>query len=229
MLRSLVGSEMCIRDRSNGMVERMHRTLKERLMSRALATGSNSWMDHLPFVLLGLRASVRADSACAPSDLVYGAPLRFPGDMVDPSSPPPSASSFSHHLHTVMRQAAPMPVAHHGVQHRPFRIDPGLAAASHVLLRVDAVRRPLVPPYEGPFLVVSRSPKTFVLRKNGKDITVSIDRLKPAFLNSPSEAPQPDAVVSRPVPIPVPVSSAPSPPIYTASGRVSRPTVRFQA
>ena len=130
---------------SNGMVERMHRPLKERLMSRACATGVSSWMDHLPFFLLGLRSSIREDSNCSPADLVYGCTLRLPGDIVAPQPPAPRASDFASHLHSVMRQAAPMPIVTHGSQ--PCRIDPGLVAATKVLLRVDAVRRPLVPPY----------------------------------------------------------------------------------
>ena len=37
---------------ANGMIERQHRTLKERLVSRACSTGSGSWMDHLPLSLI---------------------------------------------------------------------------------------------------------------------------------------------------------------------------------
>ncbi|CAM1292349.1 Uncharacterised protein r2_g154 [Pycnogonum litorale] len=56
-----------------------------------------------------------------------------------------------------------------------------------VWLRVDRVRRPLEAPYQGPFLVLKRSPKTFVLQKpNGREMSVTIDRLKPAIISSPS-------------------------------------------
>ena len=51
-----------------------------------------------------------------------------------------------------MQKSSPMPVEHHGSS-TSFRVDSGLAAASHVFLRLDAVKRPLVPPYEGPFKV----------------------------------------------------------------------------
>ena len=59
-------------------------------------------------------------------------------------------------------------------------MDPALLDATHVFLRIDAVRRPLVAPYEGPFPVLSRSPKTFVILRREKHFTVSVDRLKPA-------------------------------------------------
>ena len=37
---------------SNGLIERFHRTLKERLMARALSAGTGTWMDHLPLSLI---------------------------------------------------------------------------------------------------------------------------------------------------------------------------------
>ena len=40
---------------SNGMVERLHRTIKERIMARS---STPDWMSHLPLVLLGIRSSV---------------------------------------------------------------------------------------------------------------------------------------------------------------------------
>lgn len=40
----------------------------------------------------------------------------------------------------------------------------------------------LQPPYNGPYPVISRTDKVFVVRINGKNVTVSIDRLKPAYI-----------------------------------------------
>ena len=54
-------------------------------MSPAASSGSGSWLHHLPFVLLGMRTSVREDSLCSSADLVYGSSLRLPGDMLEPS------------------------------------------------------------------------------------------------------------------------------------------------
>ena len=119
-----------------------------------------------------------------------------------------------------------MPVVHHSAS--LSRVDPALRSASHVFLRVDAVKRPLVPPYEGPFPVLCRSDKTFDLLRKDKTITVSIDRLKPAhFL--PDTIPDPRPVASVPAPVSVPVPPAVDTPVFTASGRASRPVNRYQA
>ena len=124
-----------------------------------------------------------------------------------------------------------MPVVHHGIP--VTRVDPALLRATHVFLRVDAVRRPLVAPYEGPFPVISRSDsnKTFVILRREKPVTVTIDRLKPAvFL---PEADRPSRVVPGTAPasvVPSPVVRTPGPqprPLTTFSRRVSRPVSRY--
>ena len=226
------------------MIERQHRTLKDRLISRACASGDSSWMEHLPFVLLGLRTSVRADSGCAPSDLLYGSPLRLPGDvvLVGQSAIPPPASEFASQLQSTMRRSSPMPVLHHGSP-ASSRVDAGLASASHAFLRVDAVKRPLVPPYEGPFQILERSQnnKTFVILRRDKPVTVTVDRLKPAvFLPEsnpalsrravpPTPSPTP-APAPSPPPAPQPVSSCLDPvdwPLPTRFGRRPRPPDRL--
>ncbi len=56
---------------SNDLVERAHRQLKEALKSRLAGT---ALPDHLPWVLLGLRAVPKDDSNISSAELVYGAP-----------------------------------------------------------------------------------------------------------------------------------------------------------
>ena len=229
---------------ANGMIERVHRTLKERLMSRAASHSSSSasWMSHLPFVLLGLRTTVREDAGCCPADVVYGQQLRLPGDLVhggDDDVAASAVSSFSSALRSSMRRIGPiLPVRRGPVM--PGHVPRALESVSHVFLRVDAVRRPLTPPYLGPFLVLERGPKTFVISKSGKRTTVSIDRIKPAFMSCddlpsvPSaSAPAAPSPVAAPAPVPVaellPVPQSVSPPVtlFTASGRRVRPPERF--
>ena len=114
-----------------------------------------------------------------------------------------------------------MPVVYHG--RPPSRLCPRLQQATHVFLRVDAVKRPLTPPYEGPFLVHQRSEKTFIIVKNEKLITVSVDRLKPV---TSGQQPPSSSVPRDPGPA-IPAADGAVSPVVTASGRVSKPVQRY--
>ena len=57
-----------------------------------------------------------------------------------------------------------------------------LVMSSHVFIRNDGIKRPMEQPYSGPYRVMCRSDKWFTVRVSGRDKTVSIDRLKPAFV-----------------------------------------------
>jgi hypothetical protein len=62
------------------LVEQFHRRLKDALWSRAAA--SADWHDHLPWVMLGIRASFREDSKYSPAEVVFGSQLILPGQFV---------------------------------------------------------------------------------------------------------------------------------------------------
>jgi transposase InsO family protein len=64
---------------SNGLVEWFHRRLKDALWSQAAAA---DWHDHLPWVMLGIRASFREDSKFSPAEVVFGSQLILPGQFV---------------------------------------------------------------------------------------------------------------------------------------------------
>ncbi len=52
----------------NGMVERFYRCLKDALRARCAAA---NWTDHLPWVLMGLRAAPREDDGSTPAQEVF--------------------------------------------------------------------------------------------------------------------------------------------------------------
>lgn len=64
----------------------------------------------------------------------------------------------------------------------PIYVPHDLRTSTHVFVRRDTVRKPLQQPYDGPFRVVERRDKHFVLDLGGRTDTVSVDRLKPAHL-----------------------------------------------
>ena len=213
---------------ANGMVERVHRVIKERLMARS---STPAWMDHLPLVLLGIRTSIRSDTGWCPAELVYGATLRLPGEFLFPPEDPSFTPSteFVSRLRASLAAMRPAPAAHHRPpSHAPQGVPPSLVGVSHVYVRVDAVKRPLTRPYEGPFKILERDAKTFVISRAGKSWTVSVDRLKPAWgfspVSAPAHVPRPS---SAPTPAVTPVPAAPLLPATTRYGRVSRPPSRF--
>ena len=57
-----------------------------------------------------------------------------------------------------------------------------ISSCSEVWVRVDRVCKSLEAPYSAPYRVVHREQKYFVLRLPQGDTSVSIDRLKPAYL-----------------------------------------------
>ncbi|XP_066981677.1 uncharacterized protein [Macrobrachium rosenbergii] len=76
----------------------------------------------------------------------------------------------------------------------PF-MPPELSSATHVFVRDDTVRPLLTRPYRGPFLVLERNKKAFQEAVHGREDWISVDRLKPAFLEedvggSPQSLPQ---------------------------------------
>jgi hypothetical protein len=167
---------------SNGTVERFHRSLKAALMCHQA-----SWSEALPLVLLGLRTTVKEDLEASPADLVYGTALRLPGDMIRTSTPASRDNQaptphFVEELRSKMN-AIPYTASQTHGEH-PVYLPKDLQQAKYVFVRVDAVRKPLQPPYDGPYKVLARNPKYFSLQIKSKRSNVSIDRLKPAYLET---------------------------------------------
>ena len=169
---------------SNGMVERMHRTMKAAL--KAKLESDPNWYDALPMVLLGMRAAVKGDLNCSAAEMVYGEQLRLPGeffstDVENGTSDPDFVVDLRHRI----RQLRPVPPVWHGEESRRSFVPQELSTATHVFVRVDAHRTPLQAPYKGPYRVLERRSKYFKLDLGSREDVVSVDRLKPAFLDEP--------------------------------------------
>ena len=153
---------------SNGLVERFHRQLKDALRSRECGA---AWVAHLPWVLLGLRTAPKEDSGLSSAELVYGTPLELPGQpCID--GPVPQVGGAA--LPTVFRPLQTRLQPADTVEQVPKELE----GATHVYVRRGAASSPLTPPYEGPYVVRRRRPKTFDIFVGGKLETVSVDRLK---------------------------------------------------
>ena len=150
--------------------------------------------------------------------------LRLPGDFT-PGPEVLSAvpnTSFVSSFQSLMRAQRPAPSLHHQSSLQPF-IPRSLKDSSMVLVRHDGVRRPLQPPYDGPYPVLESGDKVFKILKNGLPYTVSVDRLKPCNLpltppcssiipNRLPPPPHPSTPSSVPV-RPSPAMTDPAPPL----------------
>lgn len=162
---------------SNGMIERWHRCMKTALIARL---STSNWTEELPTVLLGLRAAIRNDSGVSAAQLTYGQTLTLPGDFFVPSKPSPLDYSYVEKLRAYInnfRQA----LTQSRSNNRAVFVPEDLQTCKEVFVRVDAVKKPLQPPYNGPYAVLSRSEKTFTVQLPGRQAVISVDRLKPAF------------------------------------------------
>ncbi|XP_064470176.1 uncharacterized protein LOC135384925 [Ornithodoros turicata] len=150
---------------SNGLVERLHRTLKAAL---AAFEDRVHLTDHLPLALLGIRTSLKPDLGCSSAELFYGRTLHLPVEFLFPSCPDATrvtAPDFLQRLRRsfdLIRLVPPRTAS----SRNPY-VSQALDDATHVFIRTDAVRKPLTPFYTGPHLVLGRA---------GTNIRVSVQQ-----------------------------------------------------
>ena len=207
---------------ANGLVERFHRQLKSALKA---SPHPDHWTEMLPMVLLGIRTSLKEDFNCTAAELVYGTSLRLPGEFFVPQV---NVDGDTDHANYVTRLKDTMGVLRSTPPRQPStrrsHIDNSLSSASHVFVRHDAVRKPLQQPYDGPYRVLDRSSKFYTLDLKGRKDTVSIDRLKPAYMDCPQSTLETSTSNNPPVPstptiaTPIPTQTSSAPLKTTRSG-----------
>lgn len=167
---------------SNGLVERWHRSLKTALTCH----NDQRWGDCLSTVLLGLRTCYKDDIKSSAAEMLYGMPLKIPGEFFTEDEPPNDPEFFIEKHREIMRRFRPRPTAHHIKQATFVHTD--LHTCTHVFIREDAVKKPLQPPYSGPYQVIDRlNDRLFTIDVNGRAVTITTERLKPAYLHNHQE------------------------------------------
>ncbi|XP_064081907.1 uncharacterized protein LOC135198267 [Macrobrachium nipponense] len=160
---------------ANGMLEKGHHSLKVALM--AWCTDKN-WKAQLPWVLLGLRTVLKANSKESPAEKVYGEALAVLGKFF-PTEPDDQDTPLRR-LREIAKEFVP---CWKTFTDRTQDYTPeGLETCKHIFLRDDARHPPLSIPYRGPYHVITRNSKAYLVDIHGQENWVSVDRVKLALL-----------------------------------------------
>jgi hypothetical protein len=164
---------------ANGLVERLHRQIKDALRARQAST---DWPDHLPWVLLGLRAAPKEISGVSSAEAVFGQPLVLPGEITTGTEESPLG--FVERLASSKPPLTRQPRTYAEVVASPP--NQPLQSAQLVYVRRGGASTPLASAYLGPFEVVKPGLKFFVVNVGGRQESISVDRLKPHLGPSPT-------------------------------------------
>jgi hypothetical protein len=115
------------------------------------------------------------------AELVYGEP--FPGEFLtskDNAAKFDDAAEFIKVLRHHIQQIRPVNGTRHGEKKNFVFKD--LATTEYVFIRHDGPKNGIQMPYDGSYRVISRNKKAFVIDIKKKQVRVTIDRLKPAYI-----------------------------------------------
>ena len=162
---------------ANGLVEQFHRS--SRHLSWQLSTGWKHYQLSCWVALPSKRTFTvhqlswcMVQSCVSPGDFFRAS---RPTDMVEEPLP------YVDRLKSTMRCLLAIPTRHHTSQ-KSFVLPNLLSSSEDVFIWCDTVKRSLQSSYDGPFPVLKRTSKHYTIKVNSQQQTVSIDRLKPAFL-----------------------------------------------
>lgn len=160
---------------SQGIIERLHRTIKQALR----ATGIHDWVQSLPWILLSIRAVVKEEIKASPAEILYGMQLRLPGEFFEDKEVVNDASIFVKQLSNRMKGAKFFFTKK--FNDKGVYVNSDLDSCAYVYVRNDSHNIGIKNTYLGPFRVLRRTSKYMILENYGKNGVVSLNRLKPAY------------------------------------------------
>jgi hypothetical protein len=143
------------------------------------------WVSHLPWFLFSFRTTPHEKTGFSPAEATFGSPLVLPAQF--PFSPEDESFHFMRNLKSSLSGSLSQPPA----TNTPPLLPPELLSAPMVFVCAPPTPTPIAPAYTGPFKVLRRSPLAFQLQIGDRTDTVSVHRLKPAYL-------PPDATPAQP-------------------------------
>ena len=160
----------------NGLVERFHHRLKDALRACCAAP---DWIQHLPWVMLGIRAMPREDTDITPTKAVFGSALVLPGQIV--TDPETSLDNFMSQNKATLSRSENLSTRHNtaAAHVHPTELPAALLDTSHVLVCWNGHVPPLAPLYDGPYTILCQAAQYFTIQMGAKEEVVSTSHLKP--------------------------------------------------
>jgi hypothetical protein len=126
-------------------------------------------------------SALEEDLQASVAEVVYGEPLRIPGELLTVTAEPVDPAHLITELHQHMARLMPVPASHHASPATFMHSD--LGKCTHVFLCQNTPCQALQPPY----WVLSQRDKTLQLLVCGRPVTVSTDRVKLAYTLSETD------------------------------------------
>ena len=166
--------------RANSIVERFHRTFKNALLARS--KNQKDWIDSIPYILLALRNTPKADSNYSPAQLTFFQSLRLPCDLFSTGFEfHPLKSSLIKKLQNQLRELKPFVSREQNNPH--IYLPKDIDTCKFVFIREGQIRPGFSPPYKGPFRVLRRFRHSFLLQGENKTFKANIRNLKVATVS----------------------------------------------
>jgi hypothetical protein len=143
---------------SNGVVERLHRRLKDVLHT---CTAAATWSEELLFVLLGLRTQPREDNGLSPAEAVFGAPIVLPDEFLQTEEISVD-SIIKTFPKTLDAPASSLPRHNSGIQ-LPSKLQAELLSAPLIWVHRGGVVPPLHLLYDGRYAILRHGPRSFTI------------------------------------------------------------------
>ena len=150
---------------SNGLVERSHRQIKDALRARS---ADEDWYEHLPWVLLGIRATPKDEWGVSAAEATLGQTLTVPGQL-KPSLAVPQEGT-----------CGPRVIPQSKREWREAESQsPVSDTAEYVYVKRGMKGTPLAQNYAGPYHVMARGEKVCKVKMGERTEVISRDRIKP--------------------------------------------------
>ena len=190
--------------RTNGQVERFHRTLNS-MLGKSVQQNQRDWDDRLPYIMAAFRASRHESTKFTPNMMVFGRENRAPADLVlgpvqGESEQFDSADDYVFELQSKLREAHQLARSHlrTAAERRKETYDTKVKRAVfdvgqwvwYLVPRKFVGRYPKwTRNYQGPYLVIKViSPADYLIQRNRRAVPIVVhgDKLKPCYGDTPA-------------------------------------------